>query len=502
MNNFLLEGLRFEQVSCFDSDKEVTQQTITSGARVLDRILGSARTKQVQPCVCILMERGADYIATIFAAWMTGCYVVPLNSEWPAEKNIEIIKKVKPDAIVTDGKIDFPNEFKLIFLSDLFLDHIPSASSSAQEVTFRGLKPSDIAYVIFTSGSTGEPKGVVISVSSYRAYIEWTSRYFSSYSNSKRLLLTSELTFDITMGDLAFAIAFGTSIGVAKQNKNIPAILSMIMKYEVDVLYSVPTTHLALSAFALRKRGSNLKGLRLILSGGDKFPWQLVKDYCSLAPNAHFYNVYGPTEVTINCFAARLDDKLELQRRSEAVPIGECFDNLDYVFLDNQGQVSSEGELCIIGQQIMLGYFNDPERTAETVAIDPRALYISRQMYKTGDIGYLESGLVYLKGRKDGLVKVRGYRIHPDEVSRAIDSHPEVDMSAVISFGKQTDATLRAYVKLRLDSKVEEADLIKYLYDKLPKYMIPERCIFVNDFPHNQSGKIDKRALGAEFYEC
>lgn len=498
MNNFLLEGFRFEQVSCFDSDKVVTPQMITIGAQVLDCILGGARTKQNQPGVCILMERGADYVATIFAAWRAGCYVVPLNSEWPAEKNIEIIKKIKPIAVITDAEIPLSSNFRLISSSEMFLNQIPNGSSGGGGGGLRGLRPSDIAYVIFTSGSTGEPKGVVISVGSYRAYIEWTSRYFSAYSESKRLLLTSELTFDITMGDLAFAIAFGTSIGVAKQNKNIPAILSMIMKYGVDVLYSVPTTHLALVSFARRKRGSNLGGLELIMSGGDKFPWQLVKDYAQIAQNAHFYNVYGPTEVTINCFAVRLDDKLELQQKNEAVPIGECFDNLDYVFLDEHGQSSSEGELCIIGPQIMLGYFNDAERTSAAVALDPRTPFISRPMYRTGDIGYSANGFVYLKGRLDGLVKVRGYRIHPDEISRAIDNHPGVDMSAVVAVGQQTNATLRAYVKLRTGCNVAEAEIIRFLQSKIPMYMIPDQCVFVQNFPLNQSGKIDKRALAGD----
>jgi acyl-CoA synthetase (AMP-forming)/AMP-acid ligase II len=233
----------------------------------------------------------------------------------------------------------------------------------------------------------------------------------------------------------------------------------------------------------------------LILSGGDRFPWQLVRDYTALTVGAHFYNVYGPTEVTINCFAVRLDDKLHLADEGKPVPIGECFDSLDYVLLDENGRLADEGELCVTGPQLMFGYHADPTRTEAAFVADPRLDFIRRPLYRTGDIGYRDAGLMYLKGRVDGLIKIRGYRIHPDEVSKALDTLEGVDVSAVISFGDQSNAALAAFIKLKPNINLSPDLINDALKDIIPIYMIPTRYEFIEKFPLNQSGKIDKRAL-------
>jgi acyl-coenzyme A synthetase/AMP-(fatty) acid ligase len=332
-------------------------------------------------------------------------------------------------------------------------------------------------------------------VGAFRSYIDWTRRYFADYAGSKRLLLTSELTFDITMGDIAFALAFGVDIGVATQNTNIPSVLAMIMQHKIDILYSVPTTHLALVSFAQQKRGADLSTLKLIMSGGDRFPWQLVRDYTALTGGAHFFNVYGPTEVTINCFATRLDDKLHLADAGKDVPIGECFDSLDHLLLDDDGTPADEGELCVTGPQLMFGYHSDPSRTEAAFIADPRVDFIQRPLYRTGDIGFREDGLMYLKGRVDGLIKIRGYRIHPDEVSKALDTLEGVDVSVVVSFGNQSNAALAAFIKLKPNSKLSPESINLALKELIPAYMIPSRYEYIEKFPLNQSGKIDKKEL-------
>jgi acyl-coenzyme A synthetase/AMP-(fatty) acid ligase len=437
------------------------------------------------------LDRSTDYVALILAAWRAGFFVVPLNTAWPLEKNLEIIQRIKPTVVIVGDEFDMCVDNKHSYTTVSTLRGV--SIENAREL--RPLKSSDVAYVIFTSGSTGEPKGVVISAASYRSYIDWTRRRFSNYADSKKLLLTSELTFDITMGDIAFALAFGTDIGVAKNNTNIPSILAMIMEYEIDVLYSVPTTHLALTTFAKRKRGADLTSLKLILSGGDRFPWQLVKDYQNLAQGVHFFNVYGPTEVTINCFSVRLDNKDHLMELQKTVPIGHCFDSLEYVLLDEEERVSDEGELCIAGPQVMQGYFGDEKLTELSMVSDPRTVYAGKSFYRTGDLAYVDGGDVFLKGRKDGLVKIRGYRVHPDEVSKALDGISDILVSACVAYGVQSEAALAVFIKVRAGSQLKETEVKLFLESKLPVYMVPSKIIFVDDFPLNRSGKIDKNVL-------
>ena len=491
--NTIFDDTKINQIKYFDGQSDLSSQDISNATTNLLEQVASHPCGRQQG-VCILMERGSHYIAAMMAAWAAGFYVVPLNAAWPLQKNIDIISRIKPAAIIVDTKNseELDTQFKIINSVGLF-----SQSDSVNEFAAkaRPLRPADIAYIIFTSGSTGEPKGVVISAASFRSYIDWTQRYFSEYSASKRLLLTSELTFDITMGDIAFALAFGTSIGVARHNTNIPSVLAMIMKYKIDVLYSVPTTHLALTAFAKQKRGADLSSINLLLSGGDRFPWQLVNDYKTLTGGAHFYNVYGPTEVTINCFAVRLDNREQLAFADKPVPIGECFDSLDFVLLNDENQPCSEGELCVSGPQIMMGYHGDSELTRSAFTNDPSVPFIDRPLYRTGDLAYVDEGLVYLKGRIDGLVKIRGYRVHPDEVSKVIDGISGVDVSAVVAFGDQSEASLIAFIRLNKGSELAEKDIDSHVQNSVPSYMVPTRYIFVTDFPLNQSGKIDKKAL-------
>lgn len=491
--NIILDKSKFEFINYFDGQVDISCSDVNFAARILHYKFKS-KIDGVQQGICILMERSAHYIASVFAAWRAGFYVVPLNTSWPKSKNLEIINLIKPAMVLVDDDNPLDIEFDLIRKSDLFdQNHNPEVFSTT--TSFNSLLPSDVAYVIFTSGSTGEPKGVVIPASAFNSYIDWTKRYFCRYSKSECLLLTSELTFDITMGDVAFALAFGTSIGVAKHNTNIPSILGLIMRYKIDVLYSVPTTHLALLRFAKQKKGADISSLQLILSGGDRFPWQMVKDYKELSNAAHFYNVYGPTEVTINCFATRLDNRLDLEASGKPVPIGKCFDSLDYILLDDDGSPAEEGELCVTGSQMMLGYHNDLQRTQDAFTKDPRLKYAPRMLYRTGDVCYQEDDLMYIKGRIDGLIKVRGYRIHPDEISKQIDSVKGVDMSAVVPYGNQSDAALAAFVRKEKYVDLNKETLLKKLSNELPLYMIPSHLEFLEEFPLNQSGKIDKIKL-------
>lgn len=498
MYNTILSETKVKFINYFDSKSEIrfgsTQNCSNLFIQFKQKNPGS-----MQPGVCILMSRGAHYIAAIISAWQAGYYVVPLNTAWPMQKNLDIIGRIKPTMVLVDDGVQLDIEYPCVQKSRLFPPTDDEKGNDSELMSQRGLLPSDIAYVIFTSGSTGEPKGVVISAGAFRSYIEWTRRNFAVYSGAKRLLLTSELTFDITMGDIAFALAFGTDIGVAIQNTNIPSVLALIMKHQIDVLYSVPTTYLALVSFAQQKRGADLTSLKLILSGGDRFPWQLVRDYTALTGGAHFFNVYGPTEVTINCFATRLDEKLNLADEGKSVPIGECFDTLDHLLLDENGMPSDEGELCVNGPQLMYGYHSDQIRTEAALVTDPRVDFIQRQLYRTGDVGFRDGGMMYLKGRVDGLIKIRGYRIHPDEVSKALDTIDGVDVSAVVSYGDQANAALAAFIKLKPNTKLTSDLISSALKTLLPAYMIPSRYEFIKLFPLNQSGKIDKKALKGRF---
>lgn len=489
--NGLLDNSAFNRIEILDVTKSYDSSAVASVAERISVLLSDFPGAE-QPGICIALERGADFILVEMAAWMAGCFVVPIGSDWDDEKVAAIIGAVSPALIVTDRKNPHLVEVLTVGMDDLVENGVALVAAAEPRIAFRPLESDDIAYVIFTSGSTGVPKGVVISVEAFRTYIDWTRTNFASFSEIKTLLVSAELTFDIAMGDIAFALAFGTALLVASNHRDIPGLVSLIGRYEVGLLYAVPTTHHMIQAFCLRRPPGSLSSLRLILSGGDKFPWSMVENYGLMAPDAHFYNVYGPTEFTINCFSIRLDDKLSLKDFSDEVPIGECFEHLFRAFIDTDGFVAGQGELCVAGAQAMKGYLGDPDLTASSFV----RLQVSDgsvvPFYRTGDLAFEAQGQIYVRGRIDGLVKNRGYRVHLDEISRAVETVPRVAHAcAVVS----EVGGIVVFVKLEDKRPTGDAELENLIMRSLPVRLVPDRLVFLENFPLNQSGKVDRKSL-------
>ncbi len=298
-----------------------------------------------QPCIAIYLDRSAYYIVSIFATWKMGAYFVPLNTSWPKNRCDDLIDHCQADIVICSKKGSY-HKSNALYIENISFDALSVSYETATS------KASDLCYIIYTSGSTGEPKGVMISNESYIAYIEWTRRFFSAYSAHKHLLITAELTFDITLGDIAFSLAFGTHIYVASNPKNSLSIVKMIMQFNIDTFYSVPTTHSMLLELCKSSDLIDISSIKLLISGGDSFSYKLIENFKRIVPHAHFYNVYGPTEVTINCFAIRLDNKVSTLKQS-GIPIGHVFDHLTAYILNEQHQresnPSEEGHLCIGG---------------------------------------------------------------------------------------------------------------------------------------------------------
>jgi acyl-coenzyme A synthetase/AMP-(fatty) acid ligase len=220
----------------------------------------------------------------------------------------------------------------------------------------------------------------------------------------------------------------------------------------------------------------------------------MVENYGLLAPDAHFYNVYGPTELTINCFSIRLDDKLSLKDFSDEVPIGECFEHLTYAFIDTEGFATSDGELCVAGAQAMKGYLGDPELTASSFVSLQVGEGSVMSFYRTGDLAFETQGQVYVRGRTDGLVKNKGYRVHVDEISRAVETAPWVAQAcAVVSGG----GDLVVYVKPDDNRTAGDDEIRTLIMRSLPARLMPDRLVFLENFPLNQSGKVDRKSLAS-----
>ena len=442
-----------------DSETEISSKDIIKLALKINK------KKIVNKKIVINLERSADYIGLIFALWINGNTIIPTNKNWPKRYINEIYKACDADLLLNE------KFYKKLSLFKINLEEL----SYIKKINFlKGLKlKNKIPYIIFTSGTTSKQKGVVIAEKSYLDYINWTSKEFSSYQNLKSLILTSELNFDITFGDIAFALFSNCKIVLAKNNSNIFEIIQLIDKFKIEVMYTVPNLFKLL--FIVLKKYKISKTIKLFISGGEVLNKQICVDAKKLFPKSNFYNVYGPTECTINITSYKV--KLQYLKDKKIVPIGKIFSHLNWKLLPTAND-KSIGELIVGGSQLMLGYVN---REYNFLKIK------NKKYYNTGDLVKIDKGLIYWLSRNDDMIKKKGLRIYTSEIDEVVENKNKNIISKTILIN---DNLILFYRGSTLKNKIS-----KSIAKNLPNYMHPLRIIKIKNFPLGPTGKIDVNTL-------
>jgi D-alanine--poly(phosphoribitol) ligase subunit 1 len=244
--------------------------------------------------------------------------------------------------------------------------------------------------------------------------------------------------------------------------------------------------------------GDRMPTLRRIVFGGEGYPLAKLKRlHEHFGQRSRIVNVYGPTECT--CIASAYDVSAEdFQAEDGFPPLGRLIDNFDGLVLgaDERPVTDGEaGELCLLGPHVGLGYYGDPERTAQSFVRNPLQANFAETMYRTGDLVRcdVEDGKLYILGRRDNQVKHLGYRIELEEIENALCRLPYVSQAVALHRRREHLSQLAAVVGSRedIDPATIRDDLGKYL----PTYMIPSRFYFETELPTNANGKVDRKAL-------
>ena len=417
-------------------------------------------------------QKGISAYAGILGILRSGRSYVPVHPAHPASRWSTILELSVAAACIADPEVHgaFSSKFDLPVLSN-WSDQVPG------EVV-----PGSETNVMFTSGSTGGPKGVPVSRSNVAAYLEHMLTYYE-FTTEDRFTQLFALTFDLSVHDLFVCWGAGACLCVPTDDKAL-RMASYVEQNAITSWFSVPSLASLMGRMRSLRPGAFPK-LKHSFFCGEALPWDVARMWHQASPKSQLINLYGPTEATIAITAFEVVDADP--GSTGLVPIGRCIGSNEARC--EAGDGSGEGELWVKGPQITSGYLHRPEETARAFQ---RVSGDTELWYRTGDrVRMDQDGNYHFLGRIDDQVNILGHRVEPGEVDTAIGGMLANGRSITLSITTGGAPRLVTFIDVNMDID----QLMAHLRSQLPLYMVPERIIVVDGFPHSVHGKVDRNAL-------
>ena len=479
-----LSALRF-------GDTELSYYQLDRSANALAHELRNAGLEPGQ-LAGLCMERSLEMVVALLAVLKAGAGYVPIDPAYPADRISFMLQDTRVPVVLTQRHLESklpPSGARVLVLDS------NSCASHADAAPELNLSPDQIAYVIYTSGSTGKPKGVMISHRAICNRLLWMQQQYS-LGQDDRVLQKTPYSFDVSVWEFFWPLMTGACLTLARPGGHQDAayLVDLIGREGITTLHFVPSM---LQLFIEQPGIEECVSLKRVLCSGEALPYELQQRFFERSA-AELHNLYGPTEaaVDVTYWACRREDSRRI------VPIGRPVANTQTYILDKHGHptpVGVPGELHLGGVQLALGYLNRPELTAERFVPDPFASTPHARLYRTGDLcRYLPDGAIDFLGRLDFQVKIRGFRIELGEIELALAQHPEIREAVVVARVDEHETTrtyLAAYLVAESSSTPTASSLRAHLAQTLPEFMVPATFVFLNHFPLNSNGKLDRKAL-------
>lgn len=482
-------------------------QLQTAAAHVRDTLLACGVREGDRVGICCPKSIGA--VASIFGIMQAGAAYVPVDPTAPAGRSAGILSDCSVRAVVAatslvDGLAEVlgtsePQSARRLEELDRYGTELVVLEGPAAGADRPGAEQTvgDLAYVLYTSGSTGKPKGVMHSHASALSFIDWCSETFDPRPED-RFSSHAPFHFDLSIHDLYVSIKHGgTIVLVEEELGKIPQRLAKLIHDEkISIWYSTPSVLRTLVEYGELGR-VDWPTLRIVLFAGEVFPVKYFRRLKEAWPEPGYFNLYGPTETNV-CTYYEVPNVFP-DDRTDPFPIGKTCSNDRARVVDAEcGEVSpgEQGELLVAGGSVMSGYWNLATQTAESFVADGDGT----RWYRTGDIVRENSeGDYEFIGRRDRMIKRRGYRVELGEIEAALYSHPSVTEAAAVALtDPDGDLTVKAFIYCAEEETPSQIEIKSWCVTRLPLYMIPDRISFRDEpLAKTSTDKVDYEALKA-----
>ena len=492
-----------DKVAVADETTQLTFAELAGSATAC----GAAFSTLVEPRtpIPLLMEKSCATLSLMLGAVEAGCFYACLDPTQPPsrlatnlqtlEANLVVVNQDTAPLVEQLQELGFAGQ--VLHAEELLGTRVTDGDRTRLAAIRAQTLDIDPLYLIFTSGSTGTPKGIAVS---HRSVLDFIPVFDELMGITGEDVIGNQapFDFDVSVKDIYSMLYTGATMHI------IPTRAFALPTTLLDFLEERGCTTLIWAVTALclvtTLKGFKYKvppSIRTVIFSGEVMPIKHLNAWREVYPEARFFNVYGPTEITCNCMYYEVDREFTVD---QTLPLGFAIPNEKVFLLDEDDHLVDSsrpnelGELCVSGTCLALGYYNNPEQTAKAFCQNPLNSSYLETIYRTGDLAYYdEQGEMYFSSRKDFQIKHMGRRIELGEIEAAADALPQVTRCCCVY--REDKKRISLFCEMAEGCDWTDMDIREAIKDSMPDYMLPKRIILLESLPISSHGKIDRVAL-------